>query len=105
MIAVTHVWLEYPETGGKAEFPVQAVEMWRARGWVDCETPPEPNLATSHLWDLANDGGVFSAEGPAEESQEEPSEEPSEDVADVGEQGQETTTRKSRRARGSASEE
>jgi hypothetical protein len=99
VIAVTHMWLEYPDTGGKAEFPVQAVEMWRARGWVDCESPPEPNLATSHLWDLADDGRVFSAEGPPEE----PAEEPAEDVADVGEQGQEPNpTRSSRRKRGEA---
>lgn len=93
-------WLEYPETGGKAEFPEQAVEMWRARGWVDCDPPPEPNLANSHLWDLADDGEVPSS-GAEEEAL-------SEDVADAGEQGNradETTTRPSRRKRDSASEE
>lgn len=100
-MTVTHTWLEYPETGGKAEFPVQAVEMWRARGWVDCDPPPEANLANAHLWDLADDGGVASSEAPEEEAS-------SEDVAEAGEQGSDATesvTRSSRRTRGSAPEE
>ena len=39
----THVWLEYPDTGGKAQFPLDAADAWRARGWRDCEPDPEPD--------------------------------------------------------------
>lgn len=38
------VWLEHPESGGKAQFPPQAAGLWRAKGWIDTEAPPEPNV-------------------------------------------------------------
>lgn len=35
------VWLELAETGGKAQFAPEAVEAWKARGWTECDPPPE----------------------------------------------------------------
>ncbi len=40
------VWLEFPATGGKAEFPVQAAAIWRAKGWVDTEPDLTPSIFT-----------------------------------------------------------
>lgn len=44
-------WLQYPpiaeEQGpdaGKAQFPAEAVSIWKARGWVECEPPAEVNI-------------------------------------------------------------
>lgn len=34
------VWLNNPETGGTARFPVLAREGWEARGWVEVDAPP-----------------------------------------------------------------
>lgn len=85
-------WLEYPETGGKAQFTKEAAELWRLRGWIDTDPPPEPDLTKEP--DLA-DGGVFPSE--AEASQE--------SVAESGEQVQESATRSSRRKRGEAAAE
>lgn len=48
-------WLEYPETGGRNAFPDASVEAWKARGWVESEPPPEP--------DLYHDPGVVDANG------------------------------------------
>lgn len=38
------VWLEYPDTGGKAEFNEEAAPMWQGRGWQPCDPPNEPDL-------------------------------------------------------------
>lgn len=37
------VWLQYPPTGGKQHFHEDAVEAWKARGWVECDPPVEPS--------------------------------------------------------------
>jgi hypothetical protein len=37
------VWLEFPGTGGRAQFAPAAAGLWRAKGWVDCDPAPEPN--------------------------------------------------------------
>jgi hypothetical protein len=38
------VWLEFPESGGKAQFPPDSVALWKAKGWVETDPPAEPNL-------------------------------------------------------------
>lgn len=38
------VWLEYPESGGRAHFPPASAGLWRAKGWIDCAPAPEPNV-------------------------------------------------------------
>ncbi len=38
------VWLENPTTGGKNQFPRDAVAAWRARGWVDTDPEPDPSI-------------------------------------------------------------
>lgn len=45
MIAVTHVWLHNPDTNGYWQCPAEAAEEFVARGWVECDPPPEPNAA------------------------------------------------------------
>lgn len=37
----THVTMFHPESGGVADFPTAAVDLWRPRGWVTAdELPP-----------------------------------------------------------------
>lgn len=84
---MTHVWLELPETGGKAQFSSESAEIWRARGWVDTDPAPELDLTKDPVTDE-----------PTDESADE-------NVADDGEQGQESTTRSGRRKRGQAAAE
>jgi hypothetical protein len=91
---MTHVWLEYPETGGKAQFSTEAADIWRARGWVDAEPAEEPNLLRDPP-DPDPDPEPDAAEAKPD----------TEDVADDGEQGQDKTTRSSRRKASSAAEE
>lgn len=38
------VWLAFPGGGPPALFPPASVPMWRGKGWVDSEAPPEPNV-------------------------------------------------------------
>jgi hypothetical protein len=38
------VWLEHPETHGKALFAPSAAPLWRGMGWVDTDPLPEPNV-------------------------------------------------------------
>lgn len=45
------VWLEFPDHGGKQQFPAAAVPIWKARGWRPCDPPPEPNLIKDPLLD------------------------------------------------------
>lgn len=45
------VWLEFPATGGKQQFPTEAAPIWRIRGWQDCDPPPEPSLLKDPLLD------------------------------------------------------
>lgn len=35
------VWMEYPATGGKAQFPAPAVEAWKGIGWRECDPPTD----------------------------------------------------------------
>lgn len=96
---MTHVWLEYPDTGGKQQFPEPAAEAWRARGWVNCDPPPEPDL----LHDPADESGgdVVEAEIEAAEAAEsavEPGDEPDAVAGDA-------TSTRSRRKRGDGAEE
>lgn len=88
---MTHVWLENPETGGKAAFPAEAVGVWRAHGWIDTDPAPEP--------DLLHDPPVAAADEAANEGQGPDGAAPPEDVADIGEQGQDESTRPSRRGK------
>lgn len=44
----TFVWLANPDTGQPWQCPVAAAEVWRAKGWRDCDPPPEDE---SHLRD------------------------------------------------------
>lgn len=44
----THVWLHHEPSDGYWQCPVDAVDVWTARGWQRCEAPPEVNLATAH---------------------------------------------------------
>lgn len=37
----TFVWLSNPGTGEPWQCPAGAADVWRAKGWQDCE-PPEP---------------------------------------------------------------
>lgn len=37
------VWLAFPGGGPAAQFPPASAPMWRVKGWVDSEPPPEPN--------------------------------------------------------------
>lgn len=37
------VWLEHPESQGRAQFAPASAGLWRAKGWVDCAPAPEPN--------------------------------------------------------------
>jgi hypothetical protein len=92
VIAVTHVWLEYPETGGKQEFPQAAAEAWRLRGWVDCDPPPEPDLLHDPLPTDESGGDVIEAELEAAEAN---AAKPDDD-----EQGQESPSTRPRRKRG-----
>lgn len=45
------MWVEmtYPPTGGRADFPAGAVDLWRERGWVPTAelTPAEAEQSTS----------------------------------------------------------
>jgi hypothetical protein len=104
VIAVTEVWLEYPETGGKAQFNEEAAHIWRQRGWVDTDPPPEPDLTKDPAPE--DDGGVSSS-GASKATNDTGADEPmaSEDVAENGEQGQDKSSRSSRRKRDSATEE
>lgn len=38
-------WLHHPETGGNFHCPTDAVESWKASGWVDGEEPQKINPA------------------------------------------------------------
>lgn len=44
MSADEFVWLEYPAHGGRQRFAATAANLWRARGWVDSDPAPEPDL-------------------------------------------------------------
>lgn len=55
MIVVNFVWLEHPETGGKAQFADAAVDIWTARGWRECDPPDEPDLTKDPAPDPAEE--------------------------------------------------
>lgn len=43
------VWLEHPETGGKALFAPAAAPLWRGMGWFDTSPAPEPNVLRDEI--------------------------------------------------------
>lgn len=51
-VTATHVWLHNAATDGTWLCPVQAVDEYVSRGWVECDAPPEPNpaLAEQLAW-------------------------------------------------------
>lgn len=44
----THAWLYHPPTEGYWQCPVDAVDIWKARGWEPCDAPPEVDTTTAH---------------------------------------------------------
>jgi hypothetical protein len=69
------VWLEFPETGGKQRFSEESAEVWRARGWVDCDPPVEPD-PTKEPGSVAD-----VAQVPADTDAPQPTETPGADVS------------------------
>lgn len=60
-------WLGHPETGGVQRFPDEALDAWRARGWVDAD-PPEPVDPTKDPVEPEADPEVDAAPDDVEES-------------------------------------
>ncbi len=58
------VWLEYPANGNKAQFPVQAAAVWRARGWVDTDPDPDPSIWRDSPEAIAEAEAVSAARRP-----------------------------------------
>lgn len=88
---MTHVWLENPETGGKAQFSIESLEYWHGHGWVDTDPAPEPDLTKDPVVDEPTDKSADESTAEA--------------GSENGEQDQESTTRSGRRKRGQAAEE
>lgn len=59
------VWLEHPETGGKAQFAEVAVDVWKARGWRECDPPDEPDLTKDPKPQAPPSAGLPAADGQA----------------------------------------
>jgi len=38
------IYMRHPETNGVAQFPADVKEGWEARGWEQCEAPPEDDV-------------------------------------------------------------
>ena len=80
------VWMRHEAHGGRAQFPADALEQWRALGWVPSD-PPAP-------YDLTKDPQLVDVQPAAEEQ----------DPAAGAESADDTTTRKAGRRRADTEE-
>jgi hypothetical protein len=87
----THVWLEYPDNGNKAQFSIESAGVWQQRGWRPCDPPLEPDV-------------LRDPPQPEPAAEQEPEPEPAPADAPVADEEPATEPTTTRRGRGASKE-